>query len=136
MTTHAGLHQWRLYKRYSTPIDVTNLRPSRLFLFQIVFQLLLPATALATVLLQVYGYRGPVCGVEVLTLVTMLLCWSVSCVLTSLERSEIHSYNQGVISAKSVWERFIRVKKVCDKIWPKLKLKVLFMAKFALNKSC
>ena len=27
-------------------------------------------------------------------------------------------------------------KKVCDKIWPKLKLKVLFMAKFALNKSC
>ena len=27
-------------------------------------------------------------------------------------------------------------KKVCDKIWPKLQLKVLFMAKFALNKSC
>ena len=27
---------------------------------------------------------------------------------------------QGVISAKSVWERFIGVKKVCDKIWPKL----------------
>ena len=72
---------------------MTNLRPSRLFLFQIVFQLLLPATALATVLLQVYGYRGPVCGVEVLTLVTMLLCWSVSCVLTSLERSAIHPIN-------------------------------------------
>ena len=87
------MHQWRLYKRYSTPIDVTNLRPSRLFLFQIVFQLLLPATALATVLLQVYGYRGPVCGVEVLTLVTMLLCWSISCVLTSLERSAIDPYN-------------------------------------------
>ena len=29
-----------------------------------------------------------------------------------------------------------RAKKVCDKIWPKLQLKVLFMAKFALNKSC
>ena len=27
---------------------------------------------------------------------------------------------QGVISAKSVWERFIGVKKVCDKIWQKL----------------
>ena len=72
---------------------MTNLRPSRLFLFQIVFQLLLPATALATVLLQVYGYQGPVCGVEVLTLVTMLLCWSVSCVLTSLERSTIDPIN-------------------------------------------
>ena len=90
---YAGLHQWRLYKRYSTPIDVTNLRPSRLFLFQILFQLLLPATALATVVLQVYGYRGPVCGVEVLTLVTMLLCWAVSCVLTSLERSAIDPIN-------------------------------------------
>ena len=27
---------------------------------------------------------------------------------------------QSVILAKSVWERFIGVKKVCDKIWQKL----------------
>ena len=42
---------------------------------------------------------------------------------------------QGVISAKSVWELFIGVKKVCDKICQKLQYKVLFMAKIALNKS-
>ena len=43
--------------------------------------------------------------------------------------------HQGVISAKSVWERLIWVKKVCDKICQKLQYKVLFMAKIALNKS-
>ena len=43
---------------------------------------------------------------------------------------------QGVISAKSVWELFIGVKKVCDKIWQKFQYKVLIMAKIALNKSC
>ena len=42
---------------------------------------------------------------------------------------------QNVISAKSVWELFIGVKKVCDKICQKLQYKVLFMAKIALNKS-
>ena len=42
---------------------------------------------------------------------------------------------QGVISAKSVWELFIGVKKVCDKIWQKLQYKVPFMAKIALNNS-
>ena len=42
---------------------------------------------------------------------------------------------QGVISAKSVWELFIGVKKVCDKIWQKFQYKVLIMAKIALNKS-
>ena len=44
-------------------------------------------------------------------------------------------FAQGVISAKSVWELFIGVKKVCDKICQKLQYKVLFMAKIALNKS-
>ena len=44
------------------------------------------------------------------------------------------SHNQGVISAKSVWELFIGVKKVCDKIWQKLQYKVLIMAKIAFNK--
>ena len=42
--------------------------------------------------------------------------------------------SQGVISAKSVWELFIGVKKVCDKICQKLQYKVLFMTKIALNK--
>ena len=32
----------------------------------------------------------------------------------------IYSRYQGVISAKSVWEQFIGVKKVCDKIWQNL----------------
>ena len=44
-------------------------------------------------------------------------------------------YGKGVISAKSVWELFIGVKKVCDKMWQKLQYKVLIMAKIALNKS-
>jgi len=43
----------------------------------------------------VYGYRDQVCGVQVLTLVTMVLCWTVSSVLTSLER-----YRQLPISAR------------------------------------
>ena len=42
-----------------------------------------------------YGYRDQVCGVQVLTLVTMVLCWTVSSVLTSLER-----YRQLPISAR------------------------------------
>ena len=46
-----------------------------------------------------------------------------------------YQHSQGVISAKSVWELFIGVKKVCDKICQKLQYKVLFMAKIALNKS-
>ena len=55
------------------------------------------------------------------------------------QRFNLYNYgeghNQGVISAKSVWELFIGVKKVCDKICQKLQYKVLFMAKIALNKS-
>ena len=47
----------------------------------------------------------------------------------------INDVRQGVISAKSVWELFIGVKKVCDKIWQKFQYKVLIMAKIALNKS-
>jgi len=47
----------------------------------------------------------------------------------------LHTALQGVILAKSVWELFIKVKKVCDKIWQKLQYKVLFLAQIALNKS-
>ena len=50
-------------------------------------------------------------------------------------RPQLQPHLQGVISAKSVWELFIGVKKVCDKICQKLQYKVLFMAKIALNKS-
>jgi len=91
----AGLHQWRLYKRFSTPIETRNIRHSNLFIFQILFQLLLPTVSVAKFLLSVYGYRDQVCGVQVLTLVTMVLCWTVSSVLTSLER-----YRQLPISAR------------------------------------
>ena len=47
-----GLHQWRLYKRFSTPIETNNIRPSRLFVFQILFQLLIPVVTVANFLLS------------------------------------------------------------------------------------
>ena len=47
-----GLHQWRLYKRFSTPIETSNIRPSRLFVFQILFQVLIPAVTAANFLLS------------------------------------------------------------------------------------
>jgi len=91
----AGLHQWRLYKRFSTPIDSGNIRPSNLFIFQIIFQLLIPSVTVANFLLHVYGYHELVSGVQVFTIVTSLLCWTLSSVLTSLER-----YRQLPISAR------------------------------------
>jgi len=48
----AGLHQWRLYKRFSTPIETRNIRHSNLFIFQILFQLLLPTVSVAKFLLS------------------------------------------------------------------------------------
>ena len=47
-----GLHQWRLYKRFSTPIETGNIRPSRLFVFQILFQLLIPVVTIADFVLS------------------------------------------------------------------------------------
>ena len=35
---------------------------------------------------SVFGYNAPIAGVQVFSLVTMLVCWSGSCTLTSLER--------------------------------------------------
>ena len=61
--------------------------------------------------------------------------WACVSRIWTIVRRYARSDLQGVISAKSVWELFIGVKKVCDKIWQKLQYKVLFMAKIALNKS-
>ena len=47
-----GLHQWRLYKRFSTPIETSNIRASRLFVFQILFQLLIPVVTVANFVLS------------------------------------------------------------------------------------
>jgi len=82
----AGLHQWKLYRRFSTPVEVANIRPSKLFVFQILFQILLPLASLAHFLLLVLGYKIEVTGVMILTLVTSLVCWTISTILTSLER--------------------------------------------------
>ena len=90
-----GLHQWRLYKRFSTPVDTSNIRPSTLFIFQIIFQLSLPLVSGGQCVVSVWGYHDQWSGVTVFTLVTMILCWSVSSVLTSLER-----YRQLPISAR------------------------------------
>ena len=86
VATAAGLHQWRLYKRFSTPVESSNLRPSKLFIFQILFQVMLPMISLAEFLLSVYGYKDPVNGVSVFSLLTQSCCWTLSCLLTSLER--------------------------------------------------
>ena len=51
-TLFSGLHQWRLYKRFSTPIETRNIRHSNLFIFQILFQLLLPTVSVAKFLLS------------------------------------------------------------------------------------
>jgi len=91
----AGLHQWRLYRKFSTPVEVSNIRPSKLFVFQILFQILLPLICLSHFLLVVLGYKTEVTGVMVLTLVTSLTCWTISTILTSLER-----YRQLPISAR------------------------------------
>eukprot|EP00090_Calanus_glacialis_P022325 TRINITY_DN34462_c0_g1_i1.p1 TRINITY_DN34462_c0_g1~~TRINITY_DN34462_c0_g1_i1.p1 ORF type:complete len:830 (-),score=268.04 TRINITY_DN34462_c0_g1_i1:176-2665(-) len=91
----AGLHQWRLYRKFSTPVEVSNIRPSKLFLFQILFQILLPLISLSHFLLAVLGYKTEVTGVMVLTLVTSITCWTISTILTSLER-----YRQLPISAR------------------------------------
>ena len=48
----AGLHQWRLYRRFSTPVETSNIRPSKLFIFQILFQVMLPSVSLAHFLLS------------------------------------------------------------------------------------
>ena len=48
----AGLHQWRLYRRFSTPVETSNIRPSKLFFFQILFQVLLPMVSVADFLLS------------------------------------------------------------------------------------
>ena len=48
----AGLHQWKLYRRFSTPVETSNVRPSKLFIFQIFFQVLLPMVSLADFLLS------------------------------------------------------------------------------------
>ena len=82
----AGLHQWRLYKRYSTPVETSSIRPSKLFKFQILFQVLLPLICLADFLVSVFGYQLTVNGVGVFSLLTQSCCWSLSCLLTSLER--------------------------------------------------
>jgi len=82
----AGLHQWRLYRRFSTPVEVANIRPSKLFVFQILFQVLLPLICVARFLLTILGYKTELTGVMVLTLVTSITCWTISTILTSLER--------------------------------------------------
>ena len=56
--TVQGLHQWRLYKRFSTPIETSNIRASRLFVFQILFQVLIPVVAVSTFVLS--GENGTV----------------------------------------------------------------------------
>jgi len=91
----AGLHQWRLYRRFSTPVDVANIRPSKLFFFQLLFQILLPLICLSHFLLVLLGYKVQVTGVMVLTLLTSITCWTISTTLTSLER-----YRQLPISAR------------------------------------
>jgi len=91
----AGLHQWRLYRRFSTPVEVGNIRPSKLFVFQLLFQILLPLICLSHFLLVLLGYKAQVTGVSVLTLVTSITCWTISTILTSLER-----YRQLPISAR------------------------------------
>lgn len=91
----AGLHQWRLYRKFSTPVDVTNIRPSKLFVFQVLFQILLPLICVARFLLILLGYKNEVNGVMILTLVTSIICWTISTILTSLER-----YRQLPISAR------------------------------------
>jgi len=91
----AGLHQWRLYRKFSTPVEVSNIRPSKLFKFQVLFQILLPLICMSRFLLTLLGYKTEVTGVMVVTLVTSITCWTISTILTSLER-----YRQLPISAR------------------------------------
>jgi len=91
----AGLHQWRLYRRFSTPVEVVNIRPSKLFCFQLLFQFLLPFICTARFIMALSGYNVKINGVMILTLITNFLCWIVSIILTCLER-----YRQLPISAR------------------------------------
>ena len=60
-----------------------------------VFQILLSLISLSHFLLAVLGYKTEVTGVMVHTLVTSITCWTISTILTSLER-----YRQLPISAR------------------------------------
>jgi len=83
----AGLHQCRLYSRFSTLHEVSRLRPSLLYILQILLQILLPSAALTIFLLHYLGYNQEVAGVQVLSLTTSLLSWAIAAFLTRLERT-------------------------------------------------
>ena len=83
----AGLHQLRLYRRFSTEYDGNDLPFSLLYLLQMGLQLLLPCIATATLLLHTLGLHQELCGVHILSLATSVLSWTVATLLTRVERT-------------------------------------------------
>ena len=83
----AGLHQLRLYRRFSTEFDSNVLPFSFLYILQLALQLCLPCIAIGTLLLHTLGLHQELCGVHILSLTTSILSWTVATILTRLERT-------------------------------------------------
>ena len=83
----AGLHQLRLYRRFSTEYDGNDLPFSFLYLLQMALQILLPCITIAYLLLHTLVYHQELCGVHILCLATSVLSWTVATLLTRVERT-------------------------------------------------
>ena len=81
----AGLHQAKLYRRFSTPVEGALIRPSKLFKVQILFQILLPLIGISSFILHVApvsgGYKEQLTGVAILDLLTIEANFSQSVLL-------------------------------------------------------
>ena len=87
VTLLTGLHQLRLYRRFSTEFDSNVLPFSFLYILQLALQLCLPCIAIGTLLLHTLGLHQELCGVHILSLTTSILSWTVATILTRLERT-------------------------------------------------
>jgi len=85
----AGVHQFCLYRNYSTPVLESTLAKAKscCYNFQVLLHLLLPVLCIGGTLVSLLGYRNPVHGVHILNLVTGTLPWIITGVLVRLERS-------------------------------------------------
>jgi len=84
----AGVHQLRLYRRFSTPLDTFHLPPSScLYFFQLLLHILLPFLGIAIFLLHYLGYVHSITGVDILCLSSSVLTWPLAGWLLFLERN-------------------------------------------------
>merc|ERR1719414_2437551 len=81
-----GVHQYRLYYRFSTPFQSASINKSALYNFQWFLHVVSPLLGIGIFAITSAGYELAVTGLGILNVITGTLPWILAGVLLGLER--------------------------------------------------